>query len=1115
MTAPFVPRDQEVRQRIEEALGETIIVEAGAGTGKTRSLVDRVVALIAAGRTTVDRIAAITFTEAAAAELRDRIREALETASTDKGRSEVERQRCQNGVKDLDNAAMQTLHSFAASLLRERPLEAGLPPAFETLDEIRADLLFQEHWGRWLDGALEDPEVVPALRQALALGLSLEHLRASALAFHRNYDLLETASFPDAPEPRARAASALVESVPELERLCCLAHNGEEDPLVGHVRGVLGLARRLKGVDPTSLSARRLLFQSPAISTSRGRQADWDDDPESGVNGCKRVKEVLAGLHHVAQEELGEARRAALTPLLRAVRRSVLDYAQERKRQGLAEFHDLLVWARDLLRDRLDVRDHFRRRFTHLLIDEFQDTDPLQAEIAVFLAEEVADGTPPEARPRRWTEVTPTPGKLFVVGDPKQSIYRFRRADVALTARLSRAVGQTPLPLVQNFRAQRPLIAWVNHLFERWMQGGPGQAAYIPLAHRWQARTDHPVPPAVRHLGGAVEATRVGEVRELEAKAIAQLLQRIQAEEWPVLDKGASEEAQEERFRPALYGDICILFPQRSGLRALELALEDAGIPYRVESAALVLESQEVRDLLNCLRAIDDPADQVALVAALRSPALACSDVDLLEFVEKGSRLDYLSPNSGLEGPVAEGLQRLAEYHRKRLWTSPAALMEEFIRDTRLMEVALGHARPRERWRRYHFLLERARAFAEAGGTSLRAFLEWMERQREEGARMVESPVPETDEDAVRIMTIHAAKGLEFPIVLMTGLNSSPSPRSEAVIFDREVGGAEVRLGPSGTPFQTGGYDALAERERTMEEAERVRLMYVAATRARDHLLISLYRTSRDTSSDAAQIATYLADSDHLWQPVPEGGAHPPPEGRAVKPIPAISDDTPEGRQEWVSERQRLISKRERPPAVAATTLAQEAKEEQDAPEEPWRRGRGGTSLGRAVHAVLQTVDLTTGEGLEEIARAQATAEGIPHREADVVRLARRALQSDVVRRAVASKRWWREVWVAAPVGDGTLEGFIDLLFEEEGALVVVDYKTDALRTQEEVQRAMQRYRLQGGAYSLALARAVGREVKEVVFLFLQPYLEEALKELEKVSLEAEAAAVAHLGGVE
>jgi len=1101
MSSIFIPEDQDVRQRVQESLDENLFVVAGAGTGKTSSLVDRIVGLVASGRASLDRVAAITFTESAAAELRDRIRESLERAAADGDRPEKEKAHCTQGVADLDRAAIQTLHSFAGSLLRERPLEAGLPPAFDTLDQIAADMAFGEAWSTWLDNALDDTDLQPALRIALSMGLTLNHLYQVARSFHTNYDLLEEAAFPDTPPSPPEAAAALVEQAPELERLCTFSKIGEGDQLLAHVRGVVGVSLRLNGMELDSVAAWRVLAESLPLRHSRGRVRDWETDPESQQNACTRLKRLLSDLDEQAQNDIAAVRTGCLMPLLRGVREFVLEYAENRKREGVAEFQDLLVWARNLLRDNLEVRDHFRERYTHVLVDEAQDTDPIQAEIATFLSEGVNTGTPSQARSKQWTDIQLAPGKLFVVGDPKQSIYRFRRADVGVMTRFQNLITDEPLQLVQNFRSQRPLVAWVNHLFQGWMQSTDGQAAYNPIIHRWEPNTDHPKPPSVWTLGGPLEIRNVGPVRRQEAADIASLLQGLKAEEWPVMDREATERDGVERFRPAQFKDICILMPQRSALRSLELSLEDAGVPYRLEGASLVFGTQEVRDLLNCLRALDDPADQVALVAALRSPALACSDADLLEFVESGGRLDLLAEDNPTEGPVTEALGVLRGYHEQRMWTPAASLVEEFVRDRRLLEAALGAPRPRERWRRYSFLVAQARVFAEAGRGSLRAFLEWAASQEEEGARVTEVPVPETDEDAVRIMTVHGAKGLEFPIVILTALNFEPSARVGNVLFDRANGNGEVSLGSTGGRFQTPGYEALSEQEKELSLAEDVRLMYVAATRARDHLVVSLYRTARDSKSRGALIATLMEDADDLWKPVNlERTPRPTAAQEIEEPRP---EDTPEARLQWIEDRKQLLLERALPSSVAATALAQVVKEEAETPEEPWRRGRAGTNVGRAVHAVLQSVDLETGQGLEDTARAQAAAEGVPDREAEIVRLVRVALETDTVKRAVASGRLWREVPVGAPVGETVLEGFIDLLFEEDGQLVVVDYKTDSLETEEEIAARSVHYRIQAGSYALALQEATGRTVKEVVLLFLQPKQEVMLGDVSALVGEA------------
>ena len=232
-----------------------------------------------------------------------------------------------------------------------------------------------------------------------------------------------------------------------------------------------------------------------------------EESPEVGQNAGRYLKETLKELDESANEEIAQARQSALVPLLRALKEFVLAYVEERKGQGKAEFHDLLVWARDLLRDNIEVRDHFRSRFSHLLIDEAQDTDPIQAEIAMFLAEDVPAPAAAGGRPTDWARITPEVGKLFVVGDPKQSIYRFRRADARQMALLRERLGGETVHLVQNFRSQEPIVDWVNCVFASWMAGGNDQAEYVDLVHRWEVATDDPFKPRAWSLAMRWRAT--------------------------------------------------------------------------------------------------------------------------------------------------------------------------------------------------------------------------------------------------------------------------------------------------------------------------------------------------------------------------------------------------------------------------------------------------------------------------------------------------------------------------------------------------------------------------------------------------------------------------------
>jgi ATP-dependent exoDNAse (exonuclease V) beta subunit len=1071
MSAAPAFTDEDARARIHSDLDSTLFVEAGAGTGKTRELIERLIALVSSGRTELRSIAAITFTEAAAAELRDRVRIRLEEAARDESFDEEQKERCQTAIGQLDAAAIETLHAFAQRLLTDHPLEAGLPPLIEVQDEIRSSIAFEERWRDFVDELLDDKTVEPLLLRAFVLGGKpddiLNSLRGVAQEFHEHWDRLEDIEIKAAPLPPVDLSLLTARLGKACEsRSTCIT---QADALYQHVERLVPYHRRLAEAD-ADLDRLRILAESVKIAPGRaGRASNW--------RSVDAVRDDLSDVARIRNETLAGARAALLPALLSELRRFILDYAEERRRAGRLEFHDLLVQARDLLRKNDDVRRAIRERFTHLLIDEFQDTDPLQIEIAALIAsEDATHGT-------NWYDAPIDEGRLFFVGDPKQSIYRFRRADIDLYQRAQGRFERGLVRLTENFRSVPPVLAWVNRIFGELMGEEPaeGQVAYVPLA---PSRADVAA-PTVRVLGGPKRGD-LFTIRRNEAREIARLIQCAKEEGWQVVVDGEQ--------RAARYDDIALLLPTRTPLPPIEQALEDAGIPYRVESRSLVYDTQEVRELLSILRAIDDPTDQVALIAALRSPAFGCADDELLRYSQAKGRWDYRShAPEGLpeDDPVVVAMASLRDLHERRWWETISGIVESVIRERRLFELAFAHRRPRERWQRLRFVLDQSRALAEAGGRTLRQFIDWAERQAGEGTRVVETVVPEPDDDAVRVMTVHAAKGLEFPIVILAGLNlqAASQPRNRPVLWGA-AGQPEVTLG---SKFESPGYDALSQREAQMDTQEKVRLLYVAATRARDHLVVSLHH-EQGKHSHAEKLSEICADAKKLWQKAEVSMQLTlSPDGTSRKPF----DDSAERRDAWFEARQQRIETLRRVPAYAATELAKLATEaiddpnlEKDPPVEevpPWRRGRAGTAIGRAVHAVLQSIDLASGDALDGAARAQAAAEGIPTRADEVARLVSSALRSSAVQEAVASGRYWRELYAGAPVGGTVIEGFIDLLYETPDGLVVVDYKTDAVPGAREIDAAVERYRWQGAAYAVALEQSLGRPVARCVFVFARP----------------------------
>ncbi|MCB0994878.1 MAG: UvrD-helicase domain-containing protein [Acidimicrobiales bacterium] len=1126
MSTPSLP-DQAARDAIAADLASTLFVEAGAGSGKTRSLVGRILALVADG-VPVDAVAAITFTEKAAGELRHRLRAELVEAHRRAGDAATA-DRYAAALAGLDGAAICTLHAFAQRLLTEHPIEAALPPGVEVMDELSSQLDLTERWRRFLGELLERPDLARVLLLANAVGIDHQrHLSQVARQLEDNWDLLDHPFWSDAADPVIDLAGLL----DHYRTLAAARHaaTGEDaltarldllDAHVADLESCLGELERCVDADERidrEIDVINALGAGPSLATqqgtpyvSLGSKKNWD---------VALKAELLADMG-VAAERRAEIERTVVDACVRRLAVEVAAFVRqgvaERRRAGRLRFHDLLVLARQLLRDPGHgpaVRAAARRRYQRLLLDEFQDTDPIQVELAVVLATPETD-----IADRHWSELPIEPGRLFFVGDPKQSIYRFRRADIATYLSVRDALGgDRTLQLQCNFRSSPDICTWVNGVFERLIVAEPdAQPAYVPLL---AVRPSPPSGPGVAVVGADEhpKGTSAADLRAAEAASVAGAVARAIAESWAVAD-----EAADGGWRPCRLGDICILLPARTSLGALEQALEDAGIPARAETTSLVYATPEVRELLLVARAVDDPTDELTVVAALRSSAFGCGDDDLVRWRQRGGGFDHqrLGPAAAdeVDDPVADGLRWLARAHQDRWWHTPGELLERIIRDRRLLELAVVEGRHRDVWRRLRFVVDQARAWTDITGGTVRAFLDWARLQGVESARVAETVVPETDHDAVRIMTIHAAKGLQFPITIVSGCTTDlASPeRGVRVSFQRD-GTPAIRLSASATTTDFDEHRALDEQ---LDRHERLRLLYVACTRAQDHLVVSCHRPAGSTKVTFARLLRESMDDaglsvHHLG---PSGPVHALPVAPSIG-LPALAD-----RPSWQAERTAALDAASRPSTVAATTLARELapaadpgldKDPRNLELPPWLKGRYGTAVGRAVHGALQVVDLATGAGLADVVAAQAAAEGVLGQEALIEDLCRSALQSEVVRQATRSPHW-RELFVAAPVGGRLLEGYVDLCYRGPEGLVIVDYKTDAPDTDAELMYKVQRYGIQLAAYAEAVALASGEAVERAVLVFCRrgPALCHDLADLDQLRSSVRASLPAVVGGGE
>jgi ATP-dependent helicase/nuclease subunit A len=1076
------PPDADARERIRTSLDETLFVEAGAGAGKTTALVGRVVALVRSG-VPITAIAAITFTEKAAAELRHRLREVL-TASSDE-------EPLAAALDELDRAPIGTLHAFARRLLYEFPVEAGVPPGFTVLDELESGVAFEERWedllGRLLDqtaprgagpGGTEFVQLCEFDSFGVATGV-----RRVAEDFHANWDLVETRVDLASPGPLVLDVADLVA---EAVAVCATpAPDGD-----GQAELLATVAALTDRVDSSSSLRDRLeavadIAARCAKPGHTGRVGNWAG--RGGRDALDALRDAERALAERAEHVLGavrDHRRRMLGALLGVF---VLDSARVRAAEGALEFHDLLVLARRLVATDAHARGVLHRRYERILLDEFQDTDPIQLELAVRLA------APPDdpGHDTDWRALRPLPGRLFVVGDPKQSIYRFRRADIAQYLRAAEQVGACTAALTANFRSSSPVIDWVNATFGRLIEHAPDvQPAYQRLD---PCRPYHRTAGTVRVLGADEHADlgagRVAdELRAREAADVAGAVATALVEGWQVLDAATGS------LRECRPGDITILLPARTSLPALEQALQARELPYRAENASVVYTTIEVRQLLSALRAADDPTDELALVTALRSPLYGCSDVELYEWRAAGGRWRiWTDPPDGMqEHPVACGIAHLRGIAERSSATLPADLLATLVDERRVLDAALDSPDARDVWRRIRFVVDQARAWSDAGGHGLRRYLAWARLQALDG-RSADTILPEHDHDAVRVMTVHAAKGLEFPITIVSGLTTEPRPsRSAGVVW------------PDGTWTLSGKhgdevYDRFVPLDEQMGDAERRRLLYVACTRAVDHLVVSLHRPpARDTTAPGSMTSAALL----AWAGAADGSTGATPldavEGGHVRvPVPATelpwSDDVA-----WEAERARVLAEAGRRTTISATRLAEDlagvsadtdaglAKGPVDLELPPWQRGRYGTAVGRAVHGVLQFADLAGGSDIDALAESQAAAEGLFGLAGTVAALARSAIAAPIVRTAVTVEHH-RELFVAADVDGRVLEGYVDLLVRAPEGLVIVDYKTDQWPGDASRAERIERYRRQLAAYAVALERILGERVVRGVLVRCRP----------------------------
>jgi ATP-dependent helicase/nuclease subunit A len=865
--------DAGARRAIRDDLDDTLVVEAAAGTGKTTELVNRILRVLATGRARMIEIAAVTFTEKAAGELKLRLREALErerASAADVAGDDV-RERLEEALKTLEEAHVNTIHGFCAELLRERPVEARVDPLFAVLTQPQSDRLYDRAFGAWLQEELRDPP--EGLRRALrrtnapvfleSPGGAVDRLRRAGrlLAAWRDFD---------APwqRPSFDRPGAIASAVSSLHRLADLtaAPASARDNLFLDTDAVRRLSRQIRletSFEAPSRPGRRDLdgWEGRLVDLVRERGLSRTRKGSGSKFGPTVTRTEVLAARDALFAELQQFKRDADADLAAALQQELKGatarYQELKTAQGALDYADLLARARDLIKTNAEVRSDLQQKFRRIFVDEFQDTDPIQAEILMLLS--AADPTGSD-----WETITPHPGKLFIVGDPKQAIYRFRGADIGTYWRVSKQIenrGGRLLQLTTSYRSVPEIQRFINRAFREEMKSHPVtlQAGYVALspvrtaANAQPAIVALPVPKPYSSRGFGTLKASARQIDESLPDAVGAFIAWLVdvGNGWTVAERG---EDGTERPVPLQPRHVAVLFRNFVSFgddvtRAYTDAIEARGLPHLLVGGKAFHGREEVETMRAALAAIEWPDDELSVFATLKGSLFAIDDEHLLEFRDRfgvfhpfriprelggnsGAELALASDPTSHLTPIAGALRLLQHLHRARNHRPVADTIGRLLAETRAHVGFILRPAGEQALANVLHVAELARQYEASGGISFRGFIDELRRAAE--SESAEAPILEESSDGVRLMTVHKAKGLEFPVVILADLTCRISRNDASRYLDAGRNLCAMRLG-GWAPHELHEHEA---EEVAREEAEGVRLAYVAATRARDLLVV-------------------------------------------------------------------------------------------------------------------------------------------------------------------------------------------------------------------------------------------------------------------------------------
>jgi ATP-dependent helicase/nuclease subunit A len=1071
ISAPSPENDLVTCQTIIEDLDTNLLIEAVPGAGKTYNLIKRLVSLVINGKIPANKLAAITFTRKAAEELRTRFNEEITRLISDKKTSQEDKKTLKRALIEIEDGYIGTIHGFCGNLIRQFPIESDIDPHFE---EIEPDQSYEMLERIWCDYLSNEPELMNLLISFRINSYDSRFLYAlKTMAEHP--DLSFTASkkskLPDF-KPILNDWNNLCSNLELLrpdfsDEVISLDERSNEKEFWDKMDRIARNITRAKD-EPFKICGAFISFPRIKISYAIDRE------------NAKKCNELVDEFKEKALE-FQKRLAKGLYPFLLKHFKKVADLSNKaRLEEGCLDFGDLLNNTAQLLKKSPETRKILSQRFSQILVDEFQDTDPIQAEILFLLTDNTGKET-------NWKKCAPRAGSLFIVGDPKQAIYKFRRGDIqtyTMVKKLLQKSGGKVLTLQANRRSVEPICDWVNQAFGNAFsrQKELGQIEFAPMANLRKPENSD----SIFYLNTQVKSNAsTGEANSSNALKIASLIKKATQDGIPDLYNG-------QKLKPE---DFLIVARNNKVLAQIAVCLEEAGIPTSLSGGGQELSSSIREDLVPLywiLRAIALPTDPALLYAALVSPFFGFTEQEIYDFVSENGRLNIFFDEK-TDNELSRSLKQIAVMSSWLKDFSPITAFRKIVKEINFYPWL--KVRPEGEFKA-GLIRDIERVFAaNTFHDGISIFGAWIENWPSENRPGETGKVP--------LMSVFRAKGLEAPVVIFAGIQAREMIRPPALCIKRKQAANEGFLSISKgfgdfgqfTIAQSENFDALCETEVTEFTMEELRKDYVAVTRARDYLILSSMTNKKGVRKTVLRSELRDLEGDFSEIQIPETSK----KLEENKIESNLEINYQKFRKEFESWHE--TAGYESFKAVSVTELAEEKDKSLFS-----KQSDGGLIYGTAVHAILETAmkkNYQAGKDLKsklqkEIDNYLLVEPELEETKEVLLRELQNAIEHPIWKEAQNSGNCIPEVPIRShetepknlPLKQAEqktlkLSGTIDLIFKDKDGWKIVDYKTDRVDSKEHLEQLANWHKPQLEIYAYLWEKISGEKVSEKSLLFV------------------------------